>query len=423
MMATTTVRRGLSSSAIRRAKLGLEGLAKKVDLSKSRVLIRLDLNVPLSKEDGVTITDDTRLRAVVPTMNFLKEQGASVVIATHIGRPKGEGPDPKFTVSPVVEKLSSLLDNEVIKADDCIGDEAKKATSAMPAGGVVLLENVRFYKGETKNKPDFAEALAKDTGATCYVNDAFGTAHRAHASTEGVVKFIDGPAAAGFLMEKELKYIKGAIDEPVRPLTAILGGAKVSTKIPVIESMLDKCDSILIGGGMIFTFFKAQGIDVGASMVEEDLVETAGQLIEKAKAKGVQLILPPDVVVAKEFKADSVFETVPINSIPSGWLGLDVGPGTVSTFKQTIDASKTIVWNGPMGVFEMDAFAKGTFDVAHALADNSSATTIVGGGDSVAAVEKAKLADKMSHISTGGGASLELLEGKVLPGVAALDDE
>ncbi|KAJ8605643.1 hypothetical protein CTAYLR_000137 [Chrysophaeum taylorii] len=414
------LRRFLSSSSVRRSKLGLEGLATRVDLASARVLIRLDLNVPLSKKDGVTITDDTRLRAVVPTMSFLKEKGASVVVATHVGRPKGE-PDPKFSVDPIVKPFAELLGAEVTKVDDCVGDAVKKATAAMPQGSVILLENVRFHKGETKNTPAFAEALAKDCGATCYVNDAFGTAHRAHASTEGVVKFIEGPAAAGFLMEKELKYIKGAIDDPARPLTAILGGAKVSTKIPVIESMLDKCDAILIGGGMIFTFYKAQGLSVGASLVEEDMVETAKGLIDRAKEKGVPLLLPTDCVVAKEFKPDAPFETVPVSKIPDGWLGLDVGPDSVNTFASKIMESKTVVWNGPMGVFEFDNFAKGTFAVADAMA-RADAITIVGGGDSVAAVEAAHLADKMSHISTGGGASLELLEGKELPGVAALHD-
>ena len=245
-----------------------------MDLASSRVLIRLDLNVPLSKDDGVTITDDTRLRAVVPTMNFLKEQGAQVVVATHIGRPKGE-PDPKFSVAPIVGRFSELLDTDVVKVDDCVGDDVAAACGAMPKGGVVLLENVRFHKGETKNFDDFAAALAGSCGATAYVNDAFGTAHRAHASTEGVVKFIDGPAAGGYLMEKELVYIKGAIDDPKRPLTAILGGAKVSTKLPVIESMLDKCDNVLVGGGMIFTFYKAMGHAVGASLIEEDMVPMA----------------------------------------------------------------------------------------------------------------------------------------------------
>eukprot|EP00632_Arachnochrysis_sp_CCMP2950_P016184 CAMPEP_0185688806 /NCGR_PEP_ID=MMETSP1164-20130828/63_1 /TAXON_ID=1104430 /ORGANISM="Chrysoreinhardia sp, Strain CCMP2950" /LENGTH=432 /DNA_ID=CAMNT_0028355269 /DNA_START=50 /DNA_END=1348 /DNA_ORIENTATION=+ len=412
--------RGFQSSAVRRAKLGLQALADKVDLSSSRVLIRLDLNVPLSKEDGKTITDDTRLRAVVPTMAFLKEKGAQVVVATHVGRPKGE-PDPKYSVDPIVSAFSKLIGTEVVKVDDCVGDSVKTACDAMAPGGVVLLENVRFHKGETKNDAKFAEELAASTGATCYVNDAFGTAHRAHASTEGVTAFIRGPKAAGFLMEKELQYIKGAIDEPQRPLTAILGGAKVSTKIPVIESMLDKCDSVLVGGGMIFTFYKAQGLPVGASLVEDDMVETAGKLLEAAKAKGVELLLPTDVVVAEKFDANAASKTCAASAIPDGWLGLDVGPETVAAFSKVIAGSKTVVWNGPMGVFEFDAFAKGTFAVADAMAA-VDATTIVGGGDSVAAVEKAHLADKMSHISTGGGASLELLEGKVLPGVAALDE-
>ena len=421
MSLANAARRSFTSSGVRRGKLGLEGLASKVDLGSSRVLIRLDLNVPLSKHDGVTITDDTRLRAVVPTMNFLKEQGAQVVVATHIGRPKGE-PDAKFSVAPIVGRFSELLDTDVVKVDDCVGDDVAQACGAMPAGGVVLLENVRFHKGETKNFDDFAAALAGSCGATAYVNDAFGTAHRAHASTEGVVKFIDGPAAGGYLMEKELVYIKGAIDDPKRPLTAILGGAKVSTKIPVIESMLDKCDNVLVGGGMIFTFYKAMGHSVGASLIEEDMVPMAKDLIAKAEAKGVNFLLPTDVVVADKFAADAENKVVPVDGIPDGWLGLDVGPATQATFSATAAASTTVVWNGPMGVFEFDAFSKGTFGVADALAANESAITIIGGGDSVAAVEKAGLADKMSHISTGGGASLELLEGKVLPGVAALDD-
>jgi len=425
-MASLLARRALSAqasaaSAAGGAKLGLEGLAAKVDLASSRVLIRLDLNVPLSKEDGTTITDDTRLRAVVPTMKYLTDAGARVVVATHIGRPKGR-PDPAFSVAPVVGRFSELLDVDVVRTDDCIGDDVAKACAAAPAGGVVLLENVRFHAGETRNDSFFAAALAGSSGADAYVNDAFGTAHRAHASTAGVVGNIDGPAAGGFLMEKELRYIKAAVDAPNRPLTAILGGAKVSTKIPVIEFMLDKCDSVLIGGGMIFTFYKAMGHSVGASLVEEDMVPLAADLMAKAKAKGVALLLPSDVVVADRFAADAENATVGVDAIPDGWLGLDVGPETAKTFCDTVAASKTIVWNGPMGVFEFEAFSKGTFAVAKALADADDATTIIGGGDSVAAVEKAGLAGAMSHISTGGGASLELLEGKVLPGVAALDD-
>ena len=291
-------------SAPRNAKLGLEGLASKTDLSKARVLIRLDLNVPLSKDDGVTITDDTRLRAVVPTMKFLMEQKAEVVVATHIGRPK-DAPDPKFSVDPIVGAFSELLGTSVIKADDCVGDVAKAACDKLAPGGVVLLENVRFHKGEKKNVPEFCAALAAASGANAYVNDAFGTAHRAHASTEGVCAHIAGPKAGGYLMEKELKFIQGAVDAPARPLVAILGGAKVSTKIPVIESMLSKCDKILIGGGMIFTFYKAMGLSVGDSLIEDDLVKTAGELIEKAKAAGVELVLPPDVVIADKFDKDA----------------------------------------------------------------------------------------------------------------------
>jgi len=302
-----------------------------------------------------------------------------------------------------------------------MGDDVKKVCGSMPKGGVVLLENVRFHKGETKNHEDFAKALATSSGANAYVNDAFGTAHRAHASTEGVVKHIDGPAAGGVLMEKELVYIKGAIDAPKRPLTAILGGAKVSTKIPVIESMLDKCDNVLVGGGMIFTFYKAQGHSVGGSLIEEDYIDMARDLLAKAEAKGVKFLLPKDVVVADKFAADASFKNVGVDGIPDGWLGLDVGPESAKEFSDVVSSSKTVVWNGPMGVFEFDNFAKGTFAVADALG-SLDGITIIGGGDSVAAVEKAGLASKMSHISTGGGASLELLEGKVLPGVAALDD-
>ena len=304
MSLANAARRSFTSSGVRRGKLGLEGLASKVDLGSSRVLIRLDLNVPLSKDDGVTITDDTRLRAVVPTMKFLMEQKAEVVVATHIGRPK-DAPDPKFSVDPIVGAFSELLGTSVIKADDCVGDVAKAACDKLAPGGVVLLENVRFHKGEKKNVPEFCAALAAASGANAYVNDAFGTAHRAHASTEGVCAHIAGPKAGGYLMEKELKFIQGAVDAPARPLVAILGGAKVSTKIPVIESMLSKCDKILIGGGMIFTFYKAMGLSVGDSLIEDDLVKTAGELIEKAKAAGVELVLPPDVVIADKFDKDA----------------------------------------------------------------------------------------------------------------------
>jgi len=307
--------------------------------------------------------------------------------------------------------------------DEIIGDKVKKASAGMSSGGVLLLENVRFNKGETKNDPAFAEALAVSSGAKLYVNDAFGTAHRAHASTAGVCKHMTY-SAAGFLMEKELKFLKGAVDEPVQPMAAIIGGAKVSTKVPVIESLLGKCQHIFVGGGMIFTFYKALGLKVGSSMVEEDLVEMAGELIKKAKAKGVNFYLPTDVVIADKFAADAASKVVSVKDIPDGWMGLDIGPQSIAEFSGVLEGCKTVVWNGPMGVFEFPAFAKGTLGVAQALAKatDKGATTIVGGGDSVSAVEKAGLGPKMSHISTGGGASLELLEGKVLPGVIALSD-
>mmetsp|Transcript_6339 Transcript_6339/g.26630 ORF Transcript_6339/g.26630 Transcript_6339/m.26630 type:complete len:440 (+) Transcript_6339:56-1375(+) len=404
-------------ATVTEAKKSVEDLGE-AELKGKKVLIRCDLNVPL---DGKTITDDTRIRASVPTVKYLLEKGASVAMCSHLGRPK-EGPEDKFSLAPVATRMAECLGQSVTMAPDCIGDEVKALVDGLGDGEAMLLENTRFYKEEEKNDPSFVEKLAAPFDL--FVNDAFGTAHRAHASTEGVTAFIRGPKAAGFLMEKELQYIKGAIDEPQRPLTAILGGAKVSTKIPVIESMLDKCDSVLVGGGMIFTFYKAQGLPVGASLVEDDMVETAGKLLEAAKAKGVELLLPTDVVVAEKFDANAASKTCAASAIPDGWLGLDVGPETVAAFSKVIAGSKTVVWNGPMGVFEFDAFAKGTFAICDALADmtEKGAITIIGGGDSVAAVEKAGLADKMSHISTGGGASLELLEGKVLPGVAALDE-
>ena len=422
MSLANAARRSFTSSSVRRGKLGLEGLASKVDLGSSRVLIRLDLNVPLSKDDGVTITDDTRLRAVVPTMNFLKEQGAQVVVATHIGRPKGE-PDAKFSVAPIVGRFSELLDTDVVKVDDCVGDDVAQACGAMPAGGVVLLENVRFHTGETKNFDDFAAALAGSCGATAYVNDAFGTAHRAHASTEGVTKFLS-PSVSGYLLAKELQYLAGAVDEPVRPLAAIVGGSKVSSKITVLESLINKCDKVIVGGGMTFTFLKAMGKPVGSSLVEDDFLDTAKAAMKLAEEKGCELIFPSEILVADKFDAEANTQVVDQDSIPDGWMGLDNGPKATKEIQEKLADCKTVIWNGPMGVFEIDAFAKGTFAICDTLAEltEKGCVTIIGGGDSVAAVEKAGLADKMSHISTGGGASLELLEGKVLPGVAALDD-
>ncbi|KAG6537474.1 hypothetical protein ZIOFF_002568 [Zingiber officinale] len=335
------------------------------------------------------------------------------------GRPKGV--TPKFSLAPIVPRLSELLGIKVEKADDCIGPEVEKLVNALPEGGVLLLENVRFYKEEEKNEPEFAKKLA--ALADLYVNDAFGTAHRAHASTEGVTKFLK-PSVSGFLLQKELDYLVGAVSSPNRPFAAIVGGSKVSSKIGVIESLLEKCDILLLGGGMIFTFYKAQGFSVGSSLVEDDKLELAKTLIAKAKAKGVSLLLPTDVVVADKFAPDADSKVVPASGIPDGWMGLDIGPDTVKTFSDALDTTKTVIWNGPMGVFEFDKFAFGTEAIARKLAELSGkgVTTIIGGGDSVAAVEKVGVADVMSHISTGGGASLELLEGKELPGVVALDE-
>jgi phosphoglycerate kinase len=358
------------------------------DLSGKRVLVRVDFNVPLN--DAGAITDDTRIRAALPTINDLVGKGAKVVLSAHFGRPKGQVND-AMRLTPVAARLSELLGKTVTKTDSCIGPDAEAKVGAMANGDVVLLENVRFFAEEEKNDAGFAEKLA--ALADVYVNDAFGAAHRAHASTEGVTKFLK-PSVAGFLMEKELQYLQGAVDEPKRPLAAIVGGSKVSSKIGVLEALIDKCDKVLIGGGMIFTFYKARGLAVGKSLVEEDKLELAKELEAKAKAKGVELLLPTDVVLA-----DNVFQAA-------------------------LADCKTVIWNGPMGVFEFDKFAAGTNAIATTLAEigGKGCCTIIGGGDSVAAVEKAGLAEKMSHISTGGGASLELLEGKVLPGVAALDN-
>ncbi|CDP13576.1 unnamed protein product [Coffea canephora] len=393
------------------------GSLKEADLKGKKVFVRVDLNVPL--DDNFNITDDTRIRAAVPTINYLIGCSAKIILASHLGRPKGV--TPKYSLKPLVPRLSELLGVEVIIANDCIGEEVEKLVASLPEGGVLLLENVRFHKEEEKNDPEFAKKLA--SLADLYVNDAFGTAHRAHASTEGVAQYLK-PAVAGFLMQKELDYLVGAVANPKKPYAAIVGGAKVSTKIGVIESLLAKVDILLLGGGMIFTFYKAQGHSVGSSLVEEDRLDLALSLIEKAKAKGVPLLLPTDVVAADKFAPDANSKVVPASGIPDGWMGLDIGPDAIKSFSEALDATKTIIWNGPMGVFEYDKFATGTEAIAKKLAELSGngVTTIIGGGDSVAAVEKVGLADKMSHISTGGGASLELLEGKSLPGVLALDD-
>ncbi|MEH1781031.1 MAG: phosphoglycerate kinase [Nostoc sp.] len=387
------------------------------DISGKRALVRVDFNVPV--DDKGNITDDTRIRAALPTIQDLTQKGAKVILASHFGRPKGV--DDKLRLTPVAKRLSELLGQEVVKTDDSIGDEVAAKVGALQNGQVLLLENVRFYKEEEKNDPEFAKKLAAN--ADFYVNDAFGTAHRAHASTEGVTKFLS-PSVAGYLVEKELQYLQNAIENPQRPLAAIIGGSKVSSKIGVIETLLEKCDKLIIGGGMIFTFYKARGLNVGKSLVEEDKLELAKSLEAKAKERGVALLLPTDVVLADNFAPDANSQTVSIENIPDGWMGLDIGPDSVKVFQDALADTKTVIWNGPMGVFEFDKFAVGTEAIAHTLAEigKTGTTTIIGGGDSVAAVEKVGLADQMSHISTGGGASLELLEGKVLPGIAALDD-
>jgi phosphoglycerate kinase len=399
------------------AKRSLASLGA-ADLRGKRVLVRVDFNVPL--DDAGAITDDTRIRAALPTIAHLRDNGAKVILAAHFGRPKGQVNE-GMRLTQVAARLSDLLGVPVVKTESCIGPDAEAKVAALGEGGVVLLENVRFFAEEEKNEPGFAEKLA--SLAEVYVNDAFGAAHRAHASTEGVTKFLN-PNVAGLLMEKELAYLQGAIDAPKRPLAAIVGGSKVSSKIGVLEALIDKCDKILIGGGMIFTFYKARGLSVGKSLVEEDKLELAKELEAKAAAKGVQMLLPTDVVLADNFSPDANSQIASIEAIPDGWMGLDIGPDSVKVFQEALADCQTVIWNGPMGVFEFDKFAAGTNAIAHTLADLSAkgAITIIGGGDSVAAVEKVGVADKMSHISTGGGASLELLEGKVLPGVAALDE-
>jgi len=387
------------------------------DISGKRALVRVDFNVPV--DDQGNITDDTRIRAALPTIQDLTQKGAKVILTSHFGRPKGV--DEKLRLTPVAKRLAELLGQEVIKTDDCIGDDVAAKVAALDNGQVLLLENVRFYKEEEKNDREFAQKLAAN--ADFYVNDAFGTAHRAHASTEGVTEFLS-PSVAGYLVEKELQYLQSAIEEPKRPLAAIIGGSKVSSKIGVIETLLEKCDKLIIGGGMIFTFYKARVLNVGKSLVEEDKLELARELEAKAKERGVALLLPTDIVSADKFAPDANATTVSIENIPADGMGLDIGPDSIKVFQAALADCQTVIWNGPMGVFEFDKFAAGTEAIAHTLAEigKTGATTIIGGGDSVAAVEKVGLADQMSHISTGGGASLELLEGKILPGIAALDE-
>lgn len=381
-----------------------------LDVDGKKVLVRVDFNVPV--KDG-EVTDDTRIDRALPTIGMLVERGAKVALISHLGRPKGS-PDPKYAMDPVAKRLGEMLGRHVEKLDTAVGQEVSDALDNLPEGGVVLLENSRFYEGETKNDPGFADELAAPFDL--YVNDAFGAAHRAHATTVGVAERL--PAAAGLLLEREVDYLDGVLKDPERPFVAILGGAKVSDKLGVIESLLGVADSLLIGGAMCFTFFKAKGYGVGKSLVEDDYLEEAKRLMQEA---GDKLVLPVDVVAAREFEADAEHRTVSVDGVPEGWMGLDIGPETVELFAGRISGAKTVFWNGPMGVFEMDAFAKGTEGVARAVAE-SDATSVVGGGDSVAAVNKLGLEREMSHISTGGGASLEYVEGKELPGVAVLPD-
>ncbi|MEG6566969.1 phosphoglycerate kinase [Thermoanaerobacterium saccharolyticum] len=386
-----------------------------VDVKGKRVLVRVDFNVPMDSEKN--ITDDTRIKAALPTIQYLLDNNAKVILVSHLGRPKGKF-NMEYSMKPVAKRLSELLGKQVIVADDVIGEDAKAKANALKDGEVLLLENVRFHAEEEKNDPDFSKELA--SLADVFVNDAFGTAHRAHASTTGVASYL--PAVSGFLIEKELNFMGGALENPERPFVAILGGAKVSDKIGVITNLLDKVDSLLIGGGMAYTFIKAEGYEIGKSLLEEDKLELAKDLIEKAKQKGVKLLLPVDTVVSAELKSGVPYEVVDIDKMPNDKIGVDIGPKTIEEFSKVIKDAKTVVWNGPMGVFEIREFAKGTEAIAKAMSE-CNGTTIIGGGDSAAAVEQLGYADKVSHISTGGGASLEFLEGKVLPGIAALNDK
>ena len=389
---------------------------KDVDVRSKRVLVRVDYNVPLDANGNVS--DDKRITASLPTINYLLEQGARIILCSHLGRPKGEVKK-EFSLAPVAKRLKELLPGvNIYFASDCIGEEAERKAAALKDGEILLLENLRFHKEEEKNDPEFAKKLA--SLAEIYVSDAFGTVHRAHASTAGVAAYL--PAVAGFLIGKELSIMGGALENPERPFVAILGGAKVADKIGVITNLLNKCDTLLIGGGMAYTFFKAMGYEIGDSLLDAESIDLAKQLMETAKEKGVKLLLPVDTVVAKAFAADAEHMTVAANAIPAGWQGLDIGEKTRELFAAEIKNAKTVIWNGPMGVFEFPEFAKGTEAVAKACAE-CGGTTIIGGGDSASAVKKLGYADKMTHISTGGGASLEFLEGKALPGVAALNDK
>jgi phosphoglycerate kinase len=403
------------------AKLTLENLIERNLIKGKRVLVRVDFNVPL--DENRNITDPKRIVESIPTINAITKNGGKCILMSHLGRPKGEK-NPKYSLDVAAQFLTTYLNKPVIFTDDCIAEDNNVVISAMNDGDILLLENLRFYKEEEKNNPDFAKHLA--SFGDIYVNDAFGTAHRAHASTEGVTHFISN-CAAGYLMEKELKYLAGAIDNPKRPLCAILGGSKISGKIDVLDNLLKIADKILIGGGMMFTFYKAMGLEIGKSILEEDKVELAKEVIAKAKTLNKEFLLPTDILIADKFDNAANTKVIGFDKFSDDtkdWMGMDIGPATIAKYKDAIINSKTVVWNGPMGVFEMDNFSKGTFEVANALAEatKKGAVTIIGGGDSAAAIAKAGLEKEVSHVSTGGGASLEFLEGKKLPGVEALTE-
>lgn len=386
-----------------------------LNIKGKKVLVRVDFNVPM--DENRRITDIKRIEGALPTIKYLKNKGAKIILMSHLGRPKGKF-NPIFSLKPVSEKLSELLNESIVFANDVIGEDAYKKSSDLKEGQIMLIENVRFHAEEEKNDLDFAKKLS--LLGDIFVNDAFGTAHRAHASTTGVAEYL--PSAVGFLVEKELKIMGDAINNPKRPFIAILGGAKVSDKIGVIENLMEKVDMLLIGGGMAYTFFKAMGREIGKSIVEEDKIELANRILDKANSKGIKIMLPIDNVVSNEFKEDTNYKTVDSDKIPADYMGMDIGEKTIEIFSEAILSAKTVIWNGPMGVFEMKAFSKGTFALADAMS-KVNGTTIIGGGDSAAAIEQLGFADKMTHISTGGGASLEFFEGKVLPGIDAIDSK